>query len=43
MVNSGVPEFGACTTSTLTDEEVEVLPFYNNEGREMELALQYNW
>ena len=27
----------------ITNEEVEVLPFYNNEGREMELALQYNW
>ena len=26
----------------ITDEEAEVLPFYNNEGREFNLAIQYN-
>ena len=27
----------------ITDEEAEVLPYYNNEGREIYLTIQYNW
>ena len=27
----------------ITDEEAEVLPYYNNEGREIYLTLQYNY
>ena len=27
----------------ITDEEVEVLPYYNNQGRQINLTLQYNW
>ena len=27
----------------ITDEVVEVIPFYNTEGREIYLTLQYNW
>lgn len=27
----------------ITDEEAEVLPYYNNEGREIHLTLQYNY
>ena len=27
----------------VTDEEAEVLPYYNNEGREIYLTIQYNW
>jgi outer membrane cobalamin receptor len=31
------------TIDNITDEEAEVLPFYDNEGREIYLTLQYNW
>jgi outer membrane cobalamin receptor len=27
----------------ITDEEVEVLPYYNNQGRQINLTIQYNW
>ena len=27
----------------ITDEEVEVLPYYDNQGRQINLTLQYNW
>jgi len=27
----------------ITDEEVEIIPFYNNQGRQINLTLQYNW
>ena len=31
------------SVENITDEEVEVLPGYNNQGRQINLALQYNW
>ena len=31
------------TIDNVTDEEVEVLPFYNSQGREYRLALTYTW
>ena len=31
------------TIDNITDEEAEVLPLYDNEGREIYLTLQYNW
>jgi outer membrane cobalamin receptor len=31
------------TIDNVTDEEVEVLPFYNSQGREYQITLQYNW
>jgi outer membrane cobalamin receptor len=27
----------------ITDEEAEVLPYYDNEGREIYLTIQYTW
>ena len=27
----------------ITNEEAEIIPFYDNEGREYYLTLQYNW
>ncbi len=27
----------------ITDEEVEILPYYDNQGRQINLTLQYNW
>ena len=27
----------------ITDEEVEVLPYYDNQGRQINLTLQYKW
>ena len=29
--------------TNLTDEVVEVTPYYNNQGREINLALNYKW
>lgn len=31
------------TIDNITDEEAEVLPYYDSEGREIYLTLQYNW
>ena len=31
------------TALNLTNEQAEVLPFYNNKGREFNLTIQYNW
>ena len=31
------------SVENITDEEVEILPGYNNQGRQINLALQYNW
>ena len=31
------------TIDNITDEEVEVLPYYDNQGRQINLTLQYNW
>ena len=31
------------TIDNVTDEEVEVLPFYNSQGRQYRLALTYTW
>jgi outer membrane cobalamin receptor len=31
------------TIDNATDEEVEVLPLYNSQGREYQITVQYNW
>ena len=31
------------TIDNVTDEEVEVLPFYDSQGREYQFTVQYNW
>jgi len=31
------------TALNLTNEQAEVLPYYNNKGREFNLTIQYNW
>lgn len=31
------------TVENITQEQVEVLPYYDNQGRQVNLTLQYNW
>ena len=31
------------SVENITDEEVEILPYYDNQGRQINLTLQYNW
>jgi hypothetical protein len=31
------------TALNLTNEQAEVLPYYDNKGREFNLTIQYNW
>jgi outer membrane cobalamin receptor len=31
------------TIDNVTDEEVEVLPYYGSQGREYQFTVQYNW